>query len=135
MGGKCIKDIKVINVVQQTNNVSAMSNKSEMKPVENKGVKSSGKVTSSQSMKSKEGNSIDNNKISIQSDILINPIQVTNVRKNSKKNKILNENLISNESQVLKVIKKHNRECDDAKLIDSCLTKHFFMRVLDKLSR
>jgi hypothetical protein len=58
-------------------------------------------------------------------------------RPNNKKNVPVNlaDALTSNEKDVLKVIKKHNKEYEDAKIIDALLTKHFFMRVLDKQSR
>ena len=41
----------------------------------------------------------------------------------------------SNENENFKIIKKHNKECDDAKLIDESLIKHFFLRALEKQAR
>lgn len=39
------------------------------------------------------------------------------------------------EAKALKVIKKHNTELDDLEMISDCLSKHFFMRILDKRAR
>ena len=41
----------------------------------------------------------------------------------------------TNESENFKMIKKHNKECDDALLIDESLINHFFLRSLEKQAR
>jgi cGMP-dependent protein kinase 1 len=63
--------------------------------------------------------------------------KITNLsptRKLTKRSKKV-ESIPSNEANILKVIKKHNKDFDDAKLIDFCLTKHFLIRNLDRQSR
>ena len=47
-----------------------------------------------------------------------------------------NEKSSSNEEEKnLKIVKKHNKESQDAKLIDECLSKHFFFSSLEKQAR
>jgi hypothetical protein len=58
-----------------------------------------------------------------------------NLRSNPKKGKLITDQLSSKESEILKTIKKQNKEFEDSNFIDGLLTKHFFMRVLDKQSR
>ena len=41
----------------------------------------------------------------------------------------------SSEATLLKLIKKHNKDSEDKELIDNCLQKHFFLRILDKCAR
>ena len=41
----------------------------------------------------------------------------------------------NNEEKVIKIVKKHNKENQDAKLIDECLAKHFFFCSLEKQAR
>ena len=41
----------------------------------------------------------------------------------------------TNESENFKMIKKHNKDCDDALLIDESLINHFFLRSLEKQAR
>jgi CRP-like cAMP-binding protein len=187
MGGKCIKDIKVINYAhmdadnsnpnKETNNNrdikgtgmtdqkmveknSSSNSKSGKLSVITKNTngldspKKTNKDSSSVSPKksiskiqsstnSNKNITLSDNKIDINSNIILNTNNVVNpistheegVRKNSKKHKVAIESLVSNESEVLKIVKKHNKEFEDSKLIDNCLTKHFFMRVLDKASR
>jgi hypothetical protein len=125
MGGKCSKEMKVLNAELLTNKEQSNTTSRSEKIAQ---VKSS---STHQSTKSKEMNSLEN-KITLHSE---KPEKGDNLRKNSKKHKIVIENLKSNESQVLTIVKKNNRECADAKLIENCLSKHFFMRVLDKMSR
>ena len=40
-----------------------------------------------------------------------------------------------NESNIFKMIKKHNKECQDAKLIEDALLSHFFLQNLEKQAR
>lgn len=194
MGGKCIKDIKVVNYAHmglndnqgeaQTNanekkrkpsdhqvnsNNAANSQRSSISGkvihintnlspskkqpsssdvkkslVSSKSGDKSEKMEQKENSKSSSGVSSkrsSENKINVNSNVEIkkeNSVEEDTkgmkLRKNSKKNAI--GNLISsNESQILQIVKSKNKEFEDAKLIDSCLTKHFFMRVLDKQSR
>jgi len=41
----------------------------------------------------------------------------------------------STEASILKLVKKHNKDCEDKEMIDACLQKHFFLRILDKNAR
>ena len=43
--------------------------------------------------------------------------------------------IASLETETLKLVKKINTDLEDLDLINSCFTKHFFMRVLDQRSR
>lgn len=47
----------------------------------------------------------------------------------------IDPSLKSNESQILKIVKKHNKECQDSKLIGDCLITHFFLKTLEKQAR
>lgn len=51
-----------------------------------------------------------------------------------KKSKLVDK-VNEEEAKVLKVIKKHNTELEDAEMINDVLQKHFFMRILDKRAR
>ena len=55
-------------------------------------------------------------------------------RKEIKKNKI-GEKINEEEAKALKIIKKHNTEFEDNEMINEVLSKHFFMRILDKRAR
>ena len=47
-----------------------------------------------------------------------------------------NEKSLSNEEEKnIKIVKKHNKESEDGKLIDECLSKHFFFSSLEKQAR
>ena len=39
------------------------------------------------------------------------------------------------EEKNIKIVKKHNKESEDGKLIDECLSKHFFFSSLEKQAR
>ena len=39
------------------------------------------------------------------------------------------------EEKIIKITKKHNKESEDSKLIDTCLSKHFFFSCLEKQAR
>ena len=54
--------------------------------------------------------------------------QLNELNENLKKISLSkNEKSSSNEEEKnLKIVKKHNKESQDAKLIDECLSKHFF---------
>ena len=56
---------------------------------------------------------------------------------NKKKNLTINEDIESSkeESEVLTIKMKHNRQCEDKELIDNCIMKHFFMRTLERGAR
>ena len=41
----------------------------------------------------------------------------------------------NSEEKVIKIVKKHNKENQDAKLIDECLAKHFFFLCFRKTSK
>lgn len=56
-------------------------------------------------------------------------------RQEIKKSKVTVEKLNEEETKALKVIKKHNTEFEDNELINDVLSKHFFMRILDKRAR
>ncbi len=56
-------------------------------------------------------------------------------RKEMRKTKVLPEKINDEESKVLKILKKHNTEFEDNDLINDVLSKHFFMRILDKRAR
>ncbi len=45
------------------------------------------------------------------------------------------KNTQSDEEKVIRIVKKHNKESQDAKLIDECLAKHFFFFVIRKTSK
>lgn len=45
------------------------------------------------------------------------------------------EKINDEESKVLKMIKKHNTEYEDKDMINEVISKHFFMRILDKRAR
>lgn len=47
----------------------------------------------------------------------------------------VNDIISSNESEMFKIIKKHNKECQDSKLIEDCLLNHFFFQNLEKQAR
>lgn len=55
-------------------------------------------------------------------------------RKEVKKSKVVDK-VNDEEVNALKIIKKHNSELDDAEMINDVLSKHFFMRILDKRAR
>jgi hypothetical protein len=74
-------------------------------------------------------------RINLNVDVELSPNTPGSPKKTTIKKPKKSEVAASNEINILKVIKKHNKEFDDAKLIDNCLTRHFFMRALDRNSR
>jgi len=62
--------------------------------------------------------------------------EVKTVDKYSKRMSLPNTSATVNmEASLLKLIKKHNKDSEDKELIDSCLQKHFFFRILEKNAR
>lgn len=98
---------------------------------------------SSSSKVKKKTNDIEEEKISIKTQSL--PVKKldsdegnrsSNIRGNNpKKQKIITDQFSSKESEILKIIKKNNKDFEDSSVIDTLITRHFFMRVLDKQSR
>ena len=56
-------------------------------------------------------------------------------RLDNKKAKLIDKIVNEDEVKVLKILKKHNTELDDFEMINDILSKHFFMRILDKKAR
>ena len=77
----------------------------------------------------------ENDRINLNVDVELSPNLLASPKKSTSKKPKKSEVAASNEMNILKVIKKHNKEFEDAKLIDSSLTRHFFMRALDRNSR
>ena len=68
----------------------------------------------------------------------INPIKGTGIQPENKNFLTIDKKINTdtpNENENFKIVKKHNKECDDAKLIDESLMKHFFLRALEKQAR
>ena len=63
-------------------------------------------------------------------------IQQSKKFNSQKKKPIINiDPVTGQESSILKILKKHNRDFEDKELIEECLMKHFFMRSLEKQAR
>lgn len=121
MGAKCAKEIKVIQAATVGSKVDFNDSRS----------------SKSIQLEANKGTNQKNNehKISIPLDITSTVPINTGVRKSSKKIKPMNDMMGRSESQNLKVIKPNNKELDDSKLIDKCLTQLFFMKSLDRTFR
>jgi hypothetical protein len=158
MGNKASKDTKEVKsgnqIVENTSRASIKSSQPQgktqessvdpkAKPITKPGVISIKQSTLSSEKVTKKVNDIAEEKITIKMESLPvkklesqDSIRNNNIRGNNpKKQKITTDQLSSKESEALKVIKKHNKDFEDSALIDSLLTRHFFMRVLDKQSR
>lgn len=134
MGGKCTKDINVIEATSKKNasissknnhnDMSTNSHKSQTKKLYDNKMVASNKFSNQKPSSETKRNSIENNS------------QLSNgPRTSSKKVKVLKENFPSLEYEVMKIVKKNNKELEDAKLIENCIAKHFFMRVLERQAR
>jgi len=100
--------------------------------------KSTGTLKSSTENSTKKKNDQNSEKININADpnkLKEENVRSSNIRVAPKKAAAVAEMFTSKESQVFKVVKKQNKNLEDSALIDNLITKHFFMRVLDKQSR
>lgn len=127
MGAKCVKQITVINAVQSPQN--SHHTKYSAKTISKEETKSKG--SSSLTVKTKQ---INNSQEMVSHEPLVTN-STLNQRKTLKDKIITNESLACNEGQILDIIKGNNKALEDIKLIDNCLTHHFFMKNLDKPSR
>ena len=62
---------------------------------------------------------------------------ITKLTESLKKISLLEKekNVSNEEEKIIKIIKKHNKENKDSKLIDQCLSNHFFFSCLEKQAR
>jgi hypothetical protein len=101
-------------------------------------VKSTGTLKSSSENTIKKKNEQKSEKINVNADpnkLKDENVRSSNIRVAPKKAVAVAEMFTSKESQLFKIVKKQNKNLEDSSLIDNIITKHFFMRVLDKQSR